>query len=488
MVGTLGTVTLEIFSRKALFHIVPRSMPTPGDGILGDEFFMDTGVTINYIKQHIHFQDIYVPFYDGESVVIGARETRQIKIMILNPEVKEGILNRHESMPGLYIEKTIVRHEEGRVVVKVVNETDKEIVIKVPTLAISPLEEGVTPVVRKLEDGKATSGVDSRTKILTMKENPSDNVEIEESVLTRPVGKATSDVDSREEEIMVDRISNTTSVVGEQVKINLKELDKRGIGKIMEKSKNNNVLISGKNREEKLQYDKGEIREMNLNSEVKKNYENQDVSGMEAEKLEDGKATSGVDSHTNETAPGKKPLIIATCEDLATKKYDEDSFREVGIENFYDEYNETVVDLMNTYEDLWKRELEIDEEKNKSFIEACRELGSIESDEFHEELTDTKRTATHLDEGSSDAICELDNAASVVDTRVNQHSGGTDQIEVEKEAKKKNDSEIIIGSNILEPSTEMNYLVFCNLSTETASNIRSTTNEKKLITIAPTIR
>ncbi|KAI4473682.1 hypothetical protein M0802_015987 [Mischocyttarus mexicanus] len=332
--------------------------------------------------------------------------------MILNPEVKEGILNQHESMPGLYIEKTIVRHEEGRVVVKVVNETDKEIVIKVPTLAISPLEEGVTPVVRKLEDGKATSGVDSRTKILTMKDNPSDNVEIEESVLTRPVGKATSDVDSREEEIMVDRISNTTSVVGEQVKMNLKELDKRGIGKIMEESKNNNVLISGKNREEKLQYDKGEIRETNLNSEVKKSYENQvgnkrindgesnvekelekielycekrnkDVSGMEAEKLEDGKATSGVDSHTNETAPGKKPLIIATCEDLATKKYDEDSFREVGIENFYDEYNETIVDLMNTYEDLWKRELEIDEGKNKSFIEACRELGSIESDEFH---------------------------------------------------------------------------------------------------------
>ncbi|KAI4473933.1 hypothetical protein M0802_015868 [Mischocyttarus mexicanus] len=331
MVGTLGTVTLEIFSRKTLFHIVPRSMPTPGDGILGDEFFMDTGVTINYIKQHIHFQDIYVPFYDGESVVIGARETRQIKIMILNPEVKEGILNRHESMPGLYIEKTIVRHEEGRIVVKVVIETDREIVIKVPTLAISPLEEGVTPVVRKLEDGKATSGVDS---------------------------------------------------------------------------------------------------------------------------------------HTNETAPGKKPLIIATCEDLATKKYDEDSFIEI----------------------YGKKELEIDEEKNKSFIEACRELGSIESDEFHEELTDARRTAIRLDEISSDAICELDNAASVVDTRVNQHSGGADQIEIRNEVRKKNDSEIIIGSSILEPGTEMNYLVFCNLSTETTSNIGSTTYEKKLIIIAPTIR
>ncbi|KAI4475621.1 hypothetical protein M0802_015092 [Mischocyttarus mexicanus] len=516
-VRTLGTVTLEIFSRTALFHIVPRSMPTPGDGILGDEFFMNTGVTIDYIKQHIHFQDIYVPFYDGESVVIGAKETRQIEIMILNPEVKEGILNRHESMPGLYIEKTIVRHEEGRVVVKVVNETDKEIVIKVPTLAISPLEEGVTPVVRNLEDGKATSGVDSRTKILTTEDNLSDNVEIEESVLTRPVGKATSDVDSREEEVMIDRISNTTSVVGEQVTMNLGKLDRREIGKVMEESENKNVLISGKNREEELKLIEKEIREMKLNNEVKKICENhvgnkeinddrsnvgkelgkiklyceerkKEVSGMEAEKLEDGKAASGVDSHTNETAPGKKPLVIVTCEGLATKKNNEDSFREIEIENFNEEYNDTIIDLMNTYENLWEKELEIDEEKSKSFIEACRELGNIESDEVHEKLTDIKRTATHLDKGNFDTICELDNAVSVVDTRVNQHSGGIDQIEIGKEAERKNDSEIAIGDNILEPNTKMNYLSFCNLSTETAvrvgfdhnpDNIKTVNQEKK---------
>ncbi|KAI4472232.1 hypothetical protein M0802_017030 [Mischocyttarus mexicanus] len=511
-VRTLGTVTLEIFSRTALFHIVPRSMPTPGDGILGDEFFMNTGVTIDYIKQHIHFQDIYVPFYDGESVVIGAKETRQIEIMILNSEVKEGILNRHESMPGLYIEKTIVRHEEGRVVVKVVNETDKEIVIKVPTLAISPLEEGVTPVVRNLEDGKATSGVDSRTKILTMEDNLSDNVEIEESVLTRPVGKATSDVDSREEEVMIDRISNTTSVVGEQVTINLGKLDRRRIGKVMEESENKNVLISGKNREEELKLIEKEIRKMKLNNEVKKICENhvgnkeinddrsnvgkelgkielyceernKEVSGMEAEKLEDGKAASGVDSHTNETAPGKKPLVIVTCEGLATKKNNEDSFRKVEIEIFNEGYNDTIIDLMNTYENLWEKELEIDEEKGKSLIEACRELGNIESDEVHEKLTDIKRTATRLDKGNSDTICELDNAASVVDTRVNQHSGGINQIEIGKEAERKDDSEIAIGDNILEPNTKMNYLSFCNLSTETAVRVGFDHNPDNIKTV-----
>ncbi|KAI4477024.1 hypothetical protein M0802_014790 [Mischocyttarus mexicanus] len=473
-VRTLGTVTSEIFSRTALFHIVPRSMPTPGDGILGDEFFMNTGV-------------------------------------------KEGILNRHESKPGLYIEKTIVRHEEGRVVVKVVNETDKEIVIKVPTLAISPLEEGVTPVVRNLEDGKATSGVDSRTKILTTEDNLSDNVEIKESVLTRPVGKATSDVDSREEEVMIDRISNTTSVVGEQVTMNLGKLDRREIGKVMEESENKNVLISGKNREEELKLIEKEIRKMKLNNEVKKICENhvgnkeinddgsnvrkelgkiklyceerkKEVSGMKAEKLEDGKAASGVDSHTNETAPRKKPLVIVTCEYLATKKNNEDSFREIEIENFNEEYNDTIIDLMNTYENLWEKELEIDEEKSKSFIEACRELGNIENDEVHEKLTDIKRTATHLDKGNSDTICELDNAASVVDTRVNQHSGGINQIEIGKEAERKNDSEIAIGDNILEPNTKMNYLSFCNLSTETAvrvgfdhnpDNIKTVNQEKK---------
>ncbi|KAI4473108.1 hypothetical protein M0802_016307 [Mischocyttarus mexicanus] len=112
---------------------------------------------------------------------------------------------------------------------------------------------------------------------------------------------------------------------------------------------------------------------------------------MEAGKLGDDKATSGVDSHAKETAPRRKPLVIVTCENLKARKYDEatsdvDSSREIRSKIFNEGYSETIVDLMNTYEDIWKKELESDEIKNKSFRETCREeLGNIKSDEFHKD-------------------------------------------------------------------------------------------------------
>ncbi|KAI4479074.1 hypothetical protein M0802_014446 [Mischocyttarus mexicanus] len=137
LVETLGTTTLRVFSYDVLFHVIPSSLPIPGNGVLEDEFFALT-----------------------------------------NAEVEIGVLERREPFKGVYFEEVVVRPEKGKATIDVVNDTDNPIIMKIPTLPIIPLKERVNPVAGDLEGGEVTSGVNSRTEKPTMGDNLSEDEEI----------------------------------------------------------------------------------------------------------------------------------------------------------------------------------------------------------------------------------------------------------------------------------------------------------------------
>ncbi|KAI4491276.1 hypothetical protein M0802_010209 [Mischocyttarus mexicanus] len=78
---------------------------------------------------------------EPEKCKLRAKKTKKMRITILNPEVKVGILKRQELFPGVYFDRTVVRPKKGKAVIDIVNDTNTAVTIEVPTLAISPFEE-----------------------------------------------------------------------------------------------------------------------------------------------------------------------------------------------------------------------------------------------------------------------------------------------------------------------------------------------------------
>ncbi|KAI4485597.1 hypothetical protein M0802_012693 [Mischocyttarus mexicanus] len=178
LVETLGTTTLRVFSYDVLFHVIPSSLPIPGDGVLGDEFFALTNADVKYGERCLEFHNVCAAFQEDESIIIGARETRKVEVFISTPQVEIGILERREPVKGVYFEEVVVRPEKGKATIDVVNDTDNPIIMKIPTLPIIPLKERVNPVAGDLEGGVITSGVNIRTEKPTMGDNLSEDEDI----------------------------------------------------------------------------------------------------------------------------------------------------------------------------------------------------------------------------------------------------------------------------------------------------------------------
>ncbi|KAI4474785.1 hypothetical protein M0802_015444 [Mischocyttarus mexicanus] len=178
LVETLGTTTLRVFSYDVLFHVIPSSLPIPGDGVLGDEFFALTNADVKYGERCLEFHNVCAAFQEDESIIIGARETRKVEVFISTPQVEIGILERREPVKGVYFEEVVVRPEKGKATIDVVNDTDNPIIMKIPTLPIIPWKERVNPVTGDLEGGGITSGVNSRTEKPTMGDKLSEDEEI----------------------------------------------------------------------------------------------------------------------------------------------------------------------------------------------------------------------------------------------------------------------------------------------------------------------
>lgn len=59
---TKGSIKVIILGCETTFHIVNNDLPIEQAGILGNDFFLDNGVTINYDRQCLDVKGKTVPF------------------------------------------------------------------------------------------------------------------------------------------------------------------------------------------------------------------------------------------------------------------------------------------------------------------------------------------------------------------------------------------------------------------------------------------
>ncbi|KAI4473591.1 hypothetical protein M0804_015271 [Polistes exclamans] len=139
--STLGTINLKVFGDAVLFHLVLEEMWVQGNGILGDNFYEQTQTTIDYENRYLHFDKSYIPFRESDVVLLAAKQPTKVIINILNPELHEGILVGQEPVHGVYFKRSTIKHNKGRTVIDIFNDTEDAVVISLPTLLILPLEE-----------------------------------------------------------------------------------------------------------------------------------------------------------------------------------------------------------------------------------------------------------------------------------------------------------------------------------------------------------
>jgi hypothetical protein len=140
-VYTLGEITLTIFEKNVIFHVVSNNFPISQSGILGNDFFKQTSSKINYAKECLDISGINVPFFSPETIVAPPRSESTFYIRVENPEIKIGYLPKLKIAHGIYSKETIVENISGKAYFKIISTLDEEVEVQVPTLRLKSLNE-----------------------------------------------------------------------------------------------------------------------------------------------------------------------------------------------------------------------------------------------------------------------------------------------------------------------------------------------------------
>lgn len=102
-VYTLGEISLTICGMPVIFHIISNNFPIRQSGILGNDFFEQTGAKIDYSRGYLEVSEIKIPFYSPEVILIPARSIGSFYVRIGNPEIKEGYLPKLRVADGVEV-------------------------------------------------------------------------------------------------------------------------------------------------------------------------------------------------------------------------------------------------------------------------------------------------------------------------------------------------------------------------------------------------
>ena len=140
-VYTLGKITLSVFGKEVIFHIVSSDFPISQAGILGNDFFEQNSSKIDYAKGYLDISGIKVPFLSPETVIAPPRTESLFYVRVENPEIKIGYIPRIKIAHGIYLGDTIVEAVSGKAYLNIISTLDEEVEVQVPTLRLKPLDE-----------------------------------------------------------------------------------------------------------------------------------------------------------------------------------------------------------------------------------------------------------------------------------------------------------------------------------------------------------
>ena len=136
---TIGYIKTKILDKVAEIHVV-KTLPTAQEGILGSDFFHDSGAIIDYPRQGIMIGNELLPFKNVETK-IPARMRYQIPIKIQNPGLKTGYVPKLDIHPKILMGNAIVTNDDGIGYLYAINTSSNDIQIEIPSVEIEPYEE-----------------------------------------------------------------------------------------------------------------------------------------------------------------------------------------------------------------------------------------------------------------------------------------------------------------------------------------------------------
>lgn len=148
---TLGTCFLQFRNNHHEFHATDLPMPDECDGIIETAFLNNEQAEISFHHHTLVTKNNTIrpiPFYpffqhkDYKQVyMIKARTRRPVRVPVSNPEIKEGILNKVELLPGIHLGNAAVKNEEGTCLAFVINTMNEDLEVYILPQHTEPFEE-----------------------------------------------------------------------------------------------------------------------------------------------------------------------------------------------------------------------------------------------------------------------------------------------------------------------------------------------------------
>ncbi|XP_046144384.1 uncharacterized protein LOC123988408 [Osmia bicornis bicornis] len=90
---TTGYIEVKALDTESIFHVV-EDLPIAHDGILGTEFFKNSGANIDYAKSMLIVNNYIIPFQEP-LITIPSRTRTTIPIKIENTEETTGLYTKN---------------------------------------------------------------------------------------------------------------------------------------------------------------------------------------------------------------------------------------------------------------------------------------------------------------------------------------------------------------------------------------------------------
>ena len=156
-IRSFGTVKCNVQFKDAVleheFHLAPKSLNIRYDGINGTDFFEAYNITICYRTKTLKYKNKTIPFesYEGKGnsinksekleIAIPARSTKIVKIPVSENSPKEGILEKCELRPGVFLAETLTTVNDNICISSVINTNEKDEIITLEEISLEILEE-----------------------------------------------------------------------------------------------------------------------------------------------------------------------------------------------------------------------------------------------------------------------------------------------------------------------------------------------------------
>lgn len=125
-VKTLGKIKFDLYGCLTEFHIIPNNFPILQDGLLGNEFFKSAKAKIDYHQGCLIINDTVIPFHSNKIQKLNPRSRTIVEMYTIN-NIEIGYIPKKEYQPGVFYGNALIKNENGKVYLPVINTTEKEI-------------------------------------------------------------------------------------------------------------------------------------------------------------------------------------------------------------------------------------------------------------------------------------------------------------------------------------------------------------------------